>query len=385
MNCLMEKTDIARSGSAQAGGRPLRILVGDDQVDVLEALRLLLKGAGHRAVTVDSPAALLRACQPDLFDLILMDLNYARDTTSGQEGLDLLTRLHALGYAPPIVVMTAWGNIELAVEAMRRGASDFVQKPWDNARLLETIHKQTQANDKSDIDLARHVQQRLFPHEPPVHDTIECFGQCVPAREVSGDYYDFLELGSGKLGLVIADVSGKGMAAALLMANLQASVRSQLELAHQGPRALLTRVNKLFHGSTLPEHYATLVFATYDDRSRRLTYVNCGHPPPVLVRAGGGVERLMPTATVLGLFPVWHCEEREVTLNSGDRLVLYSDGLTEAGIESEAEFGEERLVRLLQATPNDSAQRTVERVLDGVFHFARQQADDITVIAVRAR
>src|SRR5277367_1191042 len=120
----------------------LRILVGDDQVDVLEALRLLLKGAGYESVLVDSPQALLRAARPDSFDLILMDLNYARDTTSGAEGLDLLSSLQAQQNSAPIIVMTAWGNVELAVEAMRRGACDFVQKPWDNARLLGIIRQQ---------------------------------------------------------------------------------------------------------------------------------------------------------------------------------------------------------------------------------------------------
>ena len=125
----------------QAASSDLRILVGDDQVDVLEALRLLLKGAGFQSVLVDSPQALLRAARAEPFDLILMDLNYARDTTSGEEGLDLLSNLEAQENSAPVIVMTAWSNVELAVEAMRRGACDFVQKPWDNARLLGTIRK----------------------------------------------------------------------------------------------------------------------------------------------------------------------------------------------------------------------------------------------------
>ena len=121
---------------------PLRVLVADDRPDVLEALRLLRKGAGHRADLVDSPQDLLRAAEASDYDLILMDLNYARDTTSGSEGLDLLARLHG-GHDPaPVIVMTAWGNIDLAVEAMRRGAVDFVQKPWDNQRLLNMVEKQ---------------------------------------------------------------------------------------------------------------------------------------------------------------------------------------------------------------------------------------------------
>src|SRR5450755_2933628 len=139
MTCVTKEERDSRPPAAK-----LRILVGDDQVDVLEALRLLLKGAGYESVLVDSPQALLRAARAEPFDLILMDLNYARDTTSGAEGLDLLSSLEAQQNAAPVIVMTAWGNVELAVEAMRRGACDFVQKPWDNERLLAILRTQVE-------------------------------------------------------------------------------------------------------------------------------------------------------------------------------------------------------------------------------------------------
>ena len=371
------------SGAMTATGS-LKVLVGDDQIDVLEALRLLLKGAGHRTVMVDSPAALLRASQEQAFDLILMDLNYARDTTSGQEGLDLITRLSAQNNTAPIVVMTAWSNVELAVEAMRRGASDFVQKPWDNARLLDTIRKQSKRHEQSEMELARHVQQKLFPQKTIAMSTITYAGHCVPARVVSGDYYDFIEAGSGLLAFVLADVSGKGMAAALLMANLQASFRSQSNLTLGDPGALLNAVNKLFYDSTPAEHYATLFFGLYDDRLRELRYINCGHLAPVVLRANGDVERLDATATVLGLFAQWKCEQQKTALNAGDSLVLFSDGLTDAGIETDREFGEDRLVALLQATRKDSVERWVERVIESVHNYSPgSQTDDVTVIAIR--
>src|SRR5262245_9086046 len=119
-----------------------RVLIADDQADVLEALRLLLKGEGYQIEAVTSPAAILGALDTREFDVILMDLNYARDTTSGQEGLDLLNRINSVDSTLPVIVMTAWGSIELAVEAMRRGARDFVQKPWENARLLSILRTQ---------------------------------------------------------------------------------------------------------------------------------------------------------------------------------------------------------------------------------------------------
>src|SRR5215467_1028513 len=153
--------------------RPYRVLICDDQPDVLHALKLLLKGEGYEAVTVDSPRALLAKARSDEFDLILADLNYTRDTTSGEEGLDLLAGLESQGNTTPVIVMTAWGSIDLAVEAMRRGACDFVQKPWDNERVLAAVRKQADADRrrKSELEIAAHVQQKLFPHSAKRLDT----------------------------------------------------------------------------------------------------------------------------------------------------------------------------------------------------------------------
>ena len=373
----------------QGEGRGLRILVGDDQADILEALRLLLKGAGHQNVLVDSPQALLRAALAEPFDLILMDLNYARDTTSGKEGLDLLTSLAAQDNAAPVIVMTAWSNVDLAVEAMRRGACDFVQKPWDNARLLAAIRKQAveatarikaTRQVKTELEIAHNVQQKLFPNRTRLLAGVDYAGRCVPAREVSGDYYDYLDGGESSLGFVLADVSGKGIGAALLMANLQACFRSQPKDALRHPATMLGSVNQLFYESTPPEHFATLFFAHYDDRAQRLRYSNCGHPPPLLVRRDGSVERLAATATVLGVFHEWTSEERTVDLHAGDTLVLFSDGVTEAGIESDTEFGDAGLLATILANAGADAETLVNRIVDAV---AGDKQDDVTVVAIR--
>jgi sigma-B regulation protein RsbU (phosphoserine phosphatase) len=373
----------------QDQGRGLRILVGDDQPDILEALRLLLKGAGYQNVLVDSPQALLRAAQAEPFDLILMDLNYARDTTSGEEGLDLLSSLEAQSNAAPVIVMTAWSNVDLAVEAMRRGACDFVQKPWDNARLLGAIRKQAveasarikaDRRVKTELEIAHNVQQKFFPNQTRQLASIDYFGRCVPAREVSGDYYDFLDVGDAGIGFVLADVSGKGIGAALLMANLQACFRSQAMDALRYPAAMLRSVNKLFYESTPPEHFATLFFAHYDDRERRLRYANCGHPSPILLRADGSVERLSATATVLGVFSQWTSEEKIVDLKTGDTLVIFSDGITEAGIESDTEFGEDGLLSVMRSNRAVTAETLVNQIVAAV---AGEKQDDVTVVAVR--
>ena len=159
-----------------------RVLVCDDQPDVCEALRLLLKSQGWQAVTVDSPAALLRSRRGgEAFDLILLDLNYARDTTSGAEGMDLLASLEAQGNGAPVMVMTAWSSFDLAVEAMRRGACDFIQKPWDNQRLIAAIRKQAESEPAAEVGAGDRRQRaaEALPGDPPQLATLEYDAQCV--------------------------------------------------------------------------------------------------------------------------------------------------------------------------------------------------------------
>jgi sigma-B regulation protein RsbU (phosphoserine phosphatase) len=368
-------------------GKPVRVLVCDDQPDVLEALRLLLKGQGWQAVTVDSPGALLRTARSQSFDLILADLNYTRDTTSGDEGLDLLASLDAQGNATPVVAMTAWGSVDLAVEAMRRGACDFIQKPWDNERVIALIRKQTagERRRKSELEIAANVQQKLFPHETRPLATIDYAGHCVPAREVGGDYYDFLAVTGRTVGFVLGDVSGKGVPAALLMANLQACFRSQDPRALLEPARVLENVNRHFFDSTGAERFATLFLGIYDDSTRELRYVNCGHVAPFLLRSAGALETLQPTATMLGAFRHWKCTEQRTRLDPGDTLLVYSDGVTDAEAPSGEDFGEERLVRCLRENQGQSARSLVQAIVDGVTGFSHgSRFDDVTVVAIRA-
>jgi phosphoserine phosphatase RsbU/P len=373
--------------SAVAPAKSFRVLICDDQSDVLEALRLLLKGLGYQAVTVDSPAALLRAAREDSFDLIVADLNYTRDTTSGAEGLDLLASLEAQGNATPVVVMTAWGSVDLAVEAMRHGACDFIQKPWDNARVISVIRKQAESERqrKSELEIAANVQQKLFPHAAEKRmATVEYAGRCLPARTVGGDYFDFLEIASDKMGFILGDVSGKGVPAALLMANLQACFRSHEPTSLLRPAYVLEMINRHFFESTAPERFATLFFGVYDDETRALRYVNCGQVPPLLMRRSGELERLAPTATMLGAFRHWNCVEEETVLERDDVLLLYSDGVTEACGESDEEFGEERLSRWLSERRGLPVRQLVDTMVDEIALFSRgERHDDVTVVAVR--
>lgn len=374
-----------------------RVLIADDQADVRLALQLLLKGEGYRTETADSPAAVLVAVERGGLDVLLMDLNYARDTTSGAEGLDLLPRVRALDPALRVVVMTAWGTIELAVEAMRRGAHDFVLKPWDNRRLMLTLRSQQAAREaeprhaarafeRRDLTVARRVQSRLLPQTPPRLETLELAGRCLQAGPVGGDVYDFLDLGTGRVGLMLGDASGRGVSAALLVANLQASLRSQAVRGWEDPGGLLRAVNAQFFSSTAPEHFATLFFGCYDDDSRRLRYVNCGHLPPMLLRADGSYARLAPTAPGLGLLEAWEGVEHQVTLAPGDALLLFSDGVSEAADPLGEEFGEARLLSALRAGVRLPAGDLLASIVDALEDFAGPSVeDDVTLVVARAR
>jgi phosphoserine phosphatase RsbU/P len=254
--------------------------------------------------------------------------------------------------------------------------------------LAETMAEQMEAERRAEqeMQIARQVQSRLLPQGAPSLETLDCAGKCIQTRAVGGDYYDFLDFGSGRLGLVLADISGKGMSAALLMANLQANLRGQYALALEDVPHLLRSVNHLFYKNTETSHYATMFFAIYDDETRLLRYVNCGHNPPIVLRDNGDVERLAATATVLGLFEEWDCTVAECKLASGDVLVIYTDGISEAGPNEEEEFGEDRLIEATRKHQQQSAGEILENILSEVQQFSRgERADDMTLIVARGR
>jgi sigma-B regulation protein RsbU (phosphoserine phosphatase) len=258
----------------------------------------------------------------------------------------------------------------------------------ESIRLAEQMADRIEAERRAsrEMEIARQVQTKLFPQRMPPLETLEYVGGCIQARAVGGDYYDFLDLGPGRLAFVLADISGKGISAALLMANLQANLRSQYTLAGDDLSKLLCAVNRLFYESTAPEHFATLFFATYEDETRTLRYVNCGHNPPLLVRASGEVHRLEATAMVLGLFDRWDCETGEVSLEPGDTLVAFSDGVTEATSDDGEEYGEARLIEVLRSKRCQAVASLHEDLVAEVTHFSgHEQEDDITVVAVRSR
>lgn len=335
-----------------------RILIADDQRDLLDALHLLLKGEGMLMDAVTSPEAVVDAVARGSYDLLLMDLNYTGDTTSGREGIDLLARVQQHDRLLPIVVMTGWGSVDLAVETMRQGVCDFVQKPWDNRLLLQTlrteiekgrVRRHTEALEARALDEARRIQRKLLPAVLPQIDGCELAASWQPAAGVGGDCFDAIAFGPHRLALSIADVVGKGIPAALLMSNLQAAVRAFATEA-TSPAELCQQVNRILCGNIAEGRFISFVYCTLDTSLGILTYANAGHFPPILVHADGSIDRLATGGPVLGPFSDATYDERSVTIASGDRLVLFTDGMTEvrpantsADDPGHIEFGEDAL------------------------------------------
>jgi serine phosphatase RsbU (regulator of sigma subunit)/catechol 2,3-dioxygenase-like lactoylglutathione lyase family enzyme len=265
--------------------------------------------------------------------------------------------------------LVSFDEVTHALDAQRRAA----------AERLESERRAAQ-----ELAIAKEVQARLFPQTLPPIRTLEYAGMCIQARQVGGDFYDFLDLGDQRLGLVIGDISGKGIAAALLMANLQANLRSQSSVAPANPAVFLESVNRLFCQNTTDGAFATLFFAEYDGSSGRLRYANCGHLCALLLRADNSLDRLNSTSTVLGVFKNWQSSLGERQLHPGDTLLLYTDGVTESFNASGEEFGESRLVEALRRHRHQPSEALLNSLVSEVRQFSpREQHDDITLILAR--
>jgi FixJ family two-component response regulator len=523
---------------------PATVLVADDQPEVLEALRILLKGEGFQPRVVASPSALMDALKSSHFDLVLMDLNYARDTTSGKEGLDLLMEITEYDNTLPVIVMTGWGSVELAVEAMRRGVRDFVQKPWENDHLVAILRKHIEHGqalrkgrrlemekealahavlsapdlhvlvrsvvehvqralhcrsvtvftkapldqafwmtaqagiaediagklkfeadscllrhmdsifntsekelpeieriklDKAGCNLvvplklkseligfiglgaklsvepidaeelrylaatidkvglgienlrvrgqerefeeAKEIQQGLLPKQIPQIPRHEVFGSWQPASAVGGDYYDALKFSDSRIALCIADVVGKGMPAALLMSNLQAAVKA-FASESLSPRNLCAKVNRVICSNIAANKFITFFYCLYDAEQNCLLYTNAGHNAPILLRCDGSLRRLHEGGVVLGVFRDWSYDQNKVEFGSGDRVVLFTDGVTEARDSSGEEFGETRLTQLLRNNCRLGAGELQKRVMEALVDFSGGEFQDDATLMV---
>ena len=362
----------------------IRTLVVDDEAPARGRLKSLL--AEHEDVSVvgeasdgDEAVRLVADLRPDL---VILDIQMP-----GRSGVEVLTALPPP--RPRVIFCTAFDRY--AIEAFDLHALDYLMKPLSRERLsraMERVRRSapTETGLESEVAQASRTQARLLPQTLPVMTTLDYAGCCRAARDVAGDYYDFLSVAAGRLGIAVADVSGKGLYAGLLMAGLQARVQTLAPLHGVSVDLLALEVNRLMHASTDSNRYASLFYALYDDGARTLTYVNAGHNPPLLARPDGRVERLQATGTVLGVFSDASYDQAALTLDPGDRLLLYTDGITEARDRHDEEFGEERLSALLAQNRHLDAAGLHAALMKEITQFASAGfQDDATLLVVEVR
>ncbi len=284
-----------------------------------------------------------------------------------------------------------WGGVFTRFEDPDRNSFalvslDEISRAIEAQRRARVERLEAERRAAHELEIAKQVQARLFPQTLPVLRTLEYAGICIQARQVGGDYYDFLSLGYERLGLVLSDISGKGIAAALLMANLQANLRTQYNIASDQMPVFLRSVNELFYQNTADNVYASLFFGEYDDQSRCLRYANCGHLAALVLRRDHTLERLDSTCTVVGLFKDWDCSIAEYRLFPGDTLALYTDGITESFNDKGEEFGEQRLIEALEKHRALPVTDLLPAIVGEVRQFSPyEQHDDITLIVAKGR
>lgn len=369
-----------------------RVLVADDQPHILDALEMLLTNHGYRMEAVNHPMGVLQALDGGEFDVVLMDLNYTKDTTAGGEGLELISQIRARDKSLPVVVMTAWGCVDLAVDAMRRGASDFVQKPWENQLLLTKLRQQVsrvynlrraRRQREDELEEARDIQKNLLPRDLPEVAGHEIAGMTQPVHFVGGDYYNVVRLSDQHIAVCIADVSGKGLPAALLMSSLQAALKP-LMAQNLPPRELCRRLNGMMCDITPLGKFISFFYAVLDHKQDRLTYCDAGHNPPILIRRNGAVMELNAAGAVLGQFPDWVYEQSDVQLRAGDRLILFTDGLVEASSADFEPFGEDGLARVVRANSEMSAAELMGSLMQAASqHCGGRFQDDASMIVLK--
>ena len=372
--------------------QPGHILVVEDQFEVREAISMLLSGQGHRITVSSSPEDALECVTREQYELILLDMNYRRDTTSGTEGLRLLTSMRSRGVDAPVIAMTAWGSVDVSVQAMHSGACDFVQKPWDNAQLLrlvtqhineQRLRQQSQRREMLEREDAVAVQRRLMPSILPTVKGLSLAAFSRPYGYIGGDYYDVFEMGD-KIAVCIGDVIGKGVPAALLMSNLQAAVKVTAA-QWVSPSDVCGRVNELVCSNAARDRFVSFFYAVIHRVTKEIRYCNCGHNAPILLRANGSCERLERGGTLLGLRPNEYFEEGAVRLKAGDRLLLFTDGLSEAENEFGDSLGDERLIETLRNSRARDAERILEEVIQSASTFCNSRFhDDVTAVLLNA-
>ena len=384
----------------------VKILSVDDELD-LEVLltqyfrRQIRKGEYEFAFAHNGLEALQKLLETPDFDIILSDINMPE-----MDGLTLLAKVNELkNPAMKCIMVSAYGDMDNIRSAMNKGAFDFATKPIDLDDLSRTIEKaieqvryiresQQEHNQlesiKNDLAIAGEIQQtilpRSFPPFPELTEVVDIYASMTPAKDVGGDFYDFFQIDDERIGLVIADVSGKGVPASLFMAVSRTLLRASA-LRGVSSAECLTYANKLLCKESLDSMFVTVFYGIYHYKTGMMDYTNAGHNPPYLLRGGRTVECL-PVASnfVVGVFDDIEFESNTLTFGIGDTLLLYTDGVTEAFNDKREQFSESNLQDILASMhESSSAKEVVTSVLQSVKIFSGDypQSDDITLLSLQ--
>ena len=375
------------------------ILVVDDEPDLeplmLQRLRRDIRSGRYKMTFArDGVEALeMLEANPDI-DMVLSDINMPR-----MDGLTLLDQIPKVSPNLRSVIISAYGDMKNIRTAMNRGAFDFVTKPVDFDDLRFTIDRTLQhveelrealnARDKlvaiqNELDVASTMQQSILPTAFPVSDTYEVFGTMQPARNVGGDFFDVMRLQNDQIGLAIADVSGKGVPAALFMMSSRTLLKGAA-IGVEAPGAVLSEVNNLLHEDNSAQMFVTMLYAIFNPVTMTFTYASGGHDAPLLIR-GDGTSTLLPLTNgiALGILPDFEYQQHSVHLSPGDTIVLYTDGVTEAMNMDGIQLGINRVRDLFAGSPPTDAQAVGQDVVKAVIDFAQDapQFDDITCLTL---
>jgi len=359
-----------------------RIVVIEDDPAILKGLEAVLRSESYDVLTAvdgENGYRLVRERQPDL---IILDV-----TLPKMDGYEICGEIRRHGLATPVLMLTAQAGEVSRVQGFDAGADDYVTKPFSVRELLGRVRAILRRSDgradlanQRELDAARHVQERLLPAEIPQPPGFHIAGMWSPARIVGGDYFDVFALDDTTTAVCIADVCGKGMPAAMIMANLQAAVRSRAS-STLPPRDLCAQLNRLMCHNIATQGFITFFFAVIERQSKRLTYCNAGHNQPLLM-CGDAVTRLDCGGPVLGVLEDGAYDESNLRLCSGDRLLMYTDGITESCNAEGEEFGEDRLIDLMRRVEPDAG-ALAEEVLGAVREFNHGHfVDDLTVVCI---
>ena len=371
-----------------------RILVVEDDAAILRGLRDNLEGEAYEVMTAGDGETAYRLIQEQRPDLVVLDVMLPR-----LSGIDVCRRIRGEGLTTPVLMLTAQGDERDRVTGLDSGADDYVTKPFLLKELLARVrgllrHRRQWSSEREQLDrdvrAASDVQQRLLPGHALRTRTLDVAAMCQPARGVGGDYYDFIEVGTGLTALLLADVAGKGITAALTMASLHGMIRTEAPRYGRRCDELVFRLNSVIQSTLSPARFVTLFYAVYDEADRTLTYVNAGHPAPVLVRASWTardvvVDTMDACIPPLGLFPGLAVAVRTIELRSGDAVLAFSDGVTEATSSSGDEYGRARLLDVACRHHRSAAGALLEEVYRSVRAFAAgcPPADDLTLMVTK--